>query len=249
MRQGLLRARSVNIEARSQRHPSAGTGGSRHFPVHSSCRPGSVPKHVTRSSATSRRDGRENSHKIQAQGRTEVVLLSGGMDSTTALALACSASLQVSALFVDYGQSSASSEAAAAAAVADHYSVPYRILRLAGLSFSAGEIRGRNALLVHCALVAFPAETGIVIIGIHGGTSYRDCNPDFVTLMQRSFDFHCDGRLAIAAPFADQLKGDVYNLALQLKAPLALTYSCEAGNVPCGRCLSCRDREALLARP
>jgi 7-cyano-7-deazaguanine synthase len=177
-----------------------------------------------------------------------LVLLSGGIDSAAALALICEAGSPAAALYVDYGQAAAASEAKASAAVAAYYRVGYQSVGCSGRSFGAGEIRGRNALLVHLALFAFRGDTGVVVIGIHAGTSYRDCSSDFVRLMQQSYDFHTAGQIALSAPFVDHVKGDVVSLALQLGLPLDLTYSCEAGNEPCGRCLSCQDREAILAR-
>lgn len=180
----------------------------------------------------------------------DVVLLSGGIDSATALALARGQDYPPTALFVDYGQAAASSEAVASASLAAHYRVPHTTLGLDGLRFGSGEILGRNAMLVHVALLATSRSgEGTVTIAIHAGTSYRDCSPDFVDLMQRSYDFHTGGKVVLAAPFIDRHKAEVLALAIDMKVPLSLTYSCEAGNQPCGECLSCRDREVLLAGP
>src|SRR5690348_9820296 len=85
---------------------------------------------------------------------SDTVLLSGGIDSATALALAVKTERQLSTLFVDYGQAAATSERAASGAVAAHYRVHYRTLRLADLSFGTGDIRGRNAFLLHVAMLA-----------------------------------------------------------------------------------------------
>ena len=176
------------------------------------------------------------------------MLLSGGIDSAAALALTRDSGAPTSAFFVDYGQASAAREAQASASLAAHYSVPLKTLRCSGLSFGSGEIRGRNAFLAHAALMAFPNDAGVVVIGIHDGTGYRDCSSDFASLVQRSFDFHTGGRIALATPFIGHFKGDVFNIAVKLGVPLELTYSCEAGVTPCGECLSCRDREILFAR-
>jgi 7-cyano-7-deazaguanine synthase len=150
---------------------------------------------------------------------------------------------------VDYGQAAAASEARASAAVAAYFGVPNKKVDCRSRSFGAGEIRGRNAFLAHLALMAFPGETGVVVLGIHAGTGYRDCDIAFVKLIQQSYDFHTGGQIALAAPFVSQSKGDVVHLAFSLGLPLDLTYSCEAGNVPCGVCRSCGDREAFVARP
>ena len=177
-----------------------------------------------------------------------LVLSSGGIDSSTALALALSEGQDVEALFVDYGQAPAAAEDQAAGSVATHYGIERRRLRLEGLSFGSGEIRARNGFLLHVALLAFPRQAGTVVLGIHGGTPYTDCSEPFVDVMRRSFDFHTGGAINVAAPFVAMDKGAVFGIARELGVPVGLTHSCEEGVRPCGVCLSCRDREALLAR-
>jgi 7-cyano-7-deazaguanine synthase len=178
---------------------------------------------------------------------TSLILLSGGLDSATALAAASRDGASPGALFVVYGQAADLDELRAAAAIADHYSVSLDILKVAGLRFSEGEIRGRNAFLIHSALLAAPPGPTTIIIGIHGGTDYVDCSPEFVELMQRSLAFHTGGEVTLAAPFLDFSKGDIHVLTRKLDVPVELTYSCERGGDPCGECLSCKDRELLRA--
>jgi len=176
-----------------------------------------------------------------------LILLSGGIDSSTALALTKTVGAPLSALFVDYGQAAATSEGRSSAAIAAKYGVEYQCVEFTGPRFGPGEIRGRNAFLLHAALTVLSQPQAVVVIGIHAGTTYRDCTPSFVELMQRSFDFHTDGQVSIATPFLNESKGAVVGLAHQSGVPLEVTYSCEAGNESCGQCLSCRDREVLLA--
>jgi 7-cyano-7-deazaguanine synthase len=176
-----------------------------------------------------------------------VVLLSGGLDSTTLLLFARAQGLDVRALHVDYGQAAASAEQAAVARICAAAEVNLQIVRYAGKTFGPGEIRGRNALLLHVALTEFPADSGIVLLGAHGGTDYRDCTPEFIELMQRSFDFHSDGAISVSAPFVELGKGDVIRLGLDLGIDVGDTYSCEAANQACGQCQSCRDRALVLA--
>ena len=177
----------------------------------------------------------------------EIVLLSGGIDSATVLALASQHGPTPTALFIDYGQAAASAEAAASFAVASHYRSPYRTLTLSGLSFGSGEIRGRNIFLANSALLAFEGSVGTVMIGIHAGTRYKDCSPSFVDLVQQSYDFHTGGAISFSAPLVGRLKADIVGIAAELGVPIEHTYSCETANQPCETCLSCRDREDLLA--
>ncbi len=55
---------------------------------------------------------------------TDTVLLSGGIDSATALALAVKTKRSLSALFVHHAQPAAANESAASVAVALHYPGP-----------------------------------------------------------------------------------------------------------------------------
>jgi 7-cyano-7-deazaguanine synthase len=177
-----------------------------------------------------------------------LVLLSGGIDSATLLAHACQTWPRVESLFVDYGQAAADGERAAAQSFAAAAGVDHREVSFAGPTFGAGEIRGRNAFLIHAALLAWPEQAGAIALGIHGHSVYRDCSPEFASLMQQSLDLHTAGAVQLSTPFITWTKGEVFSLALELGISLDLTYCCEAsGTAPCGTCESCRDRDHLLA--
>jgi 7-cyano-7-deazaguanine synthase len=178
-------------------------------------------------------------------GKSDLVLASGGIDSSALLALARAEGMRPKALFVDYGQAAASAEEAAVAGICSDLGICLQVVRYRSRHFGAGELRGRNAFLLQTALLEFRAPFGTIMMGIHAGTGYRDCSREFVEVMQRSFDFHAGGSISVAAPFIDWTKGDICRLALALDVPIRRTYSCEAGNVPCGRCRSCVDRQAL----
>jgi 7-cyano-7-deazaguanine synthase len=180
---------------------------------------------------------------------TRTVLLSGGVDSTTLLALCAQQDPQgIDALFVDYGQAAADPERAAARAAATTYRATLRELSADIGPVGDGEIQGRNALLVHLALATAGSQPGSILLGIHAGTGYRDCSPAFVQAMQISLDAHRDGALQLTTPFVEWSKAEVYAYARDLGVAFEATYSCESGTVPpCGRCPSCRDRKALDA--
>jgi 7-cyano-7-deazaguanine synthase len=118
-----------------------------------------------------------------------LVLTSGGIDSSTLLALLAKQGSEREALFIDHGQEPVAAEHSAAAAICASYCTPLRVVHYAGTRHGAGEIQGRNAFLVHVALMEFSRSTGTVAIGIHGGTSYKDCTPEFIEVMQRSVNF------------------------------------------------------------
>ena len=175
-----------------------------------------------------------------------LVLASGGIDSSTLLALLSREGTPVHALFLDYGQPAARSEQESVTMLCESLRIPLRCVTYRGARFGAGEIRGRNAFLLHTALLEFDGAAGTVGIGIHAGTAYRDCSPDFLTLMKGTFDFHTGGAISVSAPFIDWTKGDIIALAHELCVPVDLTHSCEVADQPCGTCDSCLDRAFLL---
>lgn len=179
-----------------------------------------------------------------------LVLLSGGIDSTACLDFYLSQNANVTALFLDYGQASASHEVVSAVRVAEHYRVALNLATIVGATpKTSGEVFGRNALLLHFALMEWgPSATGIIAIGIHAGTQYFDCSPSFTAVMQSVFDSYTGGRLLIGTPFLSWSKKDIWDYCRLHRVPLSQTYSCELGNSqPCGKCLSCRDLEILSA--
>jgi 7-cyano-7-deazaguanine synthase len=173
--------------------------------------------------------------------------LSGGIDSAVLLALAHVQATSTAALHVSYGQAAAHAERAAASRVANHFGVGLTVIDHRGQRFGAGEIRGRNAFLLQVALLHLPWTSGTILLGVHAGTDYRDCGEPFLTLMQGVYDFHTDGAVSVAAPFAELLKGDIVRLAADLDVPISLTHSCEASDDPCSDCQSCHDRETILS--
>ena len=175
-----------------------------------------------------------------------MVLSSGGIDSSAAIAIAIDSFERVTGLFVDFGQPAADAEENAHRAIVSHFGIESRRVRYRGSPFTAGEIRGRNAFLLHVGLLEFPTDAGSIIVGIHAGTGYADCSPQFVSTMQHSFDLNTGGRIQVNAPFLHLSKGEVFQLALDRRIPIELTHSCEAGNDQCGSCDSCRDRLLLL---
>lgn len=172
------------------------------------------------------------------------VLLSGGVDSAVVLAMLANRS--PTAVWVDYAQPAAAAERKASQALAGHYAVPWRIVRIGGLEPPAtGMFPARNDLLVAAARTA--AGGSSVAVGVHAGTGYADCSPTWVAAWQSLLDAQDGGRTGLVAPLLELTKADVLSLARDLAVPLALTHSCEASSVPCGRCSSCLDRQGVDA--
>ena len=123
-------------------------------------------------------------------------------DSSTLLWLSAEQGLNPTALFLDYGQPAAEAEGEAVERICSGLGADWRHVRYAGSNFGPGEIRGRNAFLLHTALLEFPSSSGVVALGIHAGTGYADCSPEFIETMQLSYQLHTKGTITPAAPFS-----------------------------------------------
>jgi 7-cyano-7-deazaguanine synthase len=195
-----------------------------------------------------------------------VILLSGGLDSTTLLAHALAAGDEiVSSLTFDYDQRHLK-EIDAAAAVAGHYGVSHKVKTLGDVfgnsaltlgkalpldarfddveKQTATVVPGRNLLFLSLA-VCEACRTGAsgVLFAPHAGDRavYPDCRLEFV----RSVDLAslCGYNVRILAPFIDKDKKWIARRAKELNVPTGLTWSCYAGEeLPCGRCGACVER-------
>ena len=180
-----------------------------------------------------------------------IVLLSGGIDSAACLQFFHTEGLRVRGLHVSHGQPALRQEAIASRSIAAYFRIPFSRVRLAGVKRkAAGEIGGRNALLVATALGELDGGATMVALGIHAGTPYYDCSARFMSTIQLLVDGYCDGRVRVVAPFLDWSKRAVWDFCIERRVPINLTYSCEQGLVqPCGGCQSCGDLETLIAVP
>jgi 7-cyano-7-deazaguanine synthase len=154
-----------------------------------------------------------------------LVLLSGGIDSTACVAYYQSLGYDVSSLFIDYGQPEARLERAAAIAIAEYYVIPLKQLGVLGYKAPEGYVPARNAMLLSAGLMSFDYGYGIIALGIHAGTPYADCSPDFEQAMQRVFDLYSQGRVRIDAPFLHWTKDQIWDYAQMTGVPLVLIQS------------------------
>ena len=213
----------------------------------------------------------------QAEGRPlAVALLSGGLDSATAAALAREAGFRLIGLSFDYGQRHRRElEAAAAVARAleleEHRVLsvdlaawggsaltdPAVALPVAGLSAAipATYVPGRNTVFIALGLSlaeARGAERLVLGVNAVDYSGYPDCRPDYLAAFQRLADLASragrEGRGArLWSPLVDWSKEEIVHQALRLGVPIASTWSCYAGGAqPCGVCDSCRIRDQAL---
>lgn len=174
------------------------------------------------------------------------LLMSGGLDSAACAKLFIDQGLNTSALFIEYGQPAAQLEWTAVQRIAGHYGIGVdRVTVDHQATVGTGEIAGRNIFFVTTALT-FGAGNGAIALGIHAGTGYWDCSPEFIAQASSIVERATNGGRSFLAPFAEWTKRDIFDFAVSRSVPIDMTYSCEAGSPGgCGKCRSCADRRAI----
>ena len=201
-----------------------------------------------------------------------VVLLSGGLDSATALASAVADGFECHSLAVDYGQRHRSelhaAEKVSSALGASSHRVVRVDLRAIGGSALTDEIDvpiqpgegipvtyvpARNTLMLSLALgYAETLEALDLFIGVNAVdySGYPDCRPQFIAafedLCQVATRVGDEGkRFSIHAPLIHLTKAEIIQRGTELGLDYSQTVSCyQADDLgrACGRCDSCRLR-------
>ncbi|MCM3081688.1 7-cyano-7-deazaguanine synthase [Brevibacillus invocatus] len=187
----------------------------------------------------------------KSQTNEVLILLSGGIDSTSLVHYHLSNKEEIAAIYFDYGQLSCEREYQSAIAISKHYDFQLRRVNLGfTIRDQEGEFYCRNALFVLAACSFLENSQSYISIGVHSETPYYDSTPAFIKDTQMILDGYFGGVIRITAPFLEYSKAKVYEYALKEKVPIHLTYSCEMGQQePCGICLSCIDRRMLDEKP
>ncbi|MFJ4627160.1 7-cyano-7-deazaguanine synthase QueC [Streptomyces sp. NPDC088847] len=200
-----------------------------------------------------------------------VIVLSGGMDSTTVTALYRSLGYDLVLLSFDYGQRHVR-ELEAARQIAAHYGAEHHVIDLRSVgalmpgsaltdhtvdvpeghyaepSMRATVVPNRNAIMANIAVGIASARGALVVaLGIHAGDHavYPDCRPVFREALQQSVTAALDGfpTPVIETPFIHFTKTDIARAAVRLDAPIRMSWSCYKGGAKhCGRCGTCVER-------
>jgi len=197
------------------------------------------------------------------------VLLSGGLDSTTALHWAHRCHEVTAVLAFDYGSNHARHELACARWQAGRLGIPYREIDLTSVSryLQSALLGGAEAIPtgdyapenmkqtvvpfrngIFLAIAAGIAESSGaqgIVIAAHAGDHaiYPDCREEFMHAMGEAIRLGTYTKLEILRPFIRYGKGDIAALGAKLGVDFAHTYSCYCGGEKhCGRCATCRER-------
>jgi 7-cyano-7-deazaguanine synthase len=190
---------------------------------------------------------------------TAIALLSGGLDSATAAALAQEAGYRVIGLSFDYGQRHrrellAAAAVASALNLAEHHTIAVNLAAWGGSALTDDTIAvptegvqegvipstyvpGRNTVFIALGLSlaeARGAERLVLGVNAVDYSGYPDCRPDYLEAFQTLADLATkagrEGQGAqLWAPLVSWTKTQIAREALRLDVPIARTWSCYSG--------------------
>jgi 7-cyano-7-deazaguanine synthase len=196
-------------------------------------------------------------------------MVSGGLDSLVALALA-QRDLDIRlVLYFDYGHRARESERASAMAAANFYGLEFREVNLGWLgglspggmrvgadatalaSFDEVWIPNRNGLFISVA-AAFAEAYGsdAIVCGFNReeAAEFPDNSADFVERSTAALQLSTRNAVAIRSDTIDMDKREILRAGADAGAPLSIIWSCyHSGQRMCGRCASCLRLKAALA--
>lgn len=200
-----------------------------------------------------------------------VVLFSGGLDSTTVLALVKSKGYSVHALTIAYGQRHGV-EIQAAQRIAFQMGVRHQLSYVnigawGGSALTdpnidvptepadgvpATYVPARNSVLLAMAMSyaeAIGAEDIFIGVSSVDYSGYPDCRPEYIRAFNAMAAIATKGAMRIHAPLVEMSKADTIRLGRELGVDYALTHSCyqPIDSAACGVCDSCRIRVAAFA--
>jgi 7-cyano-7-deazaguanine synthase len=185
-----------------------------------------------------------------------VLLLSGGLDSTTTLVLAQAQRFEIYALSFAYGQRH-KHELTAAANVAKQYGVKkHRVMQIDLAMFGGSALtadiavpkdRSEKEMAGNIPVTYVPARNTIflsfalawaevlnaydIFIGVNAldYSGYPDCRPEFITAFEKMANLataYGDGKIKIHAPLIAMSKAEIIKKGLALGVDYGLTTSC-----------------------
>jgi len=205
--------------------------------------------------------------------RKAVVVLSGGMDSATALYEALADGYETYAISFDYGQRH-KKELDFARMLCEKNEISHKIVDLTSITelisnsaltgntpvpeghyaqenMKATVVPNRNMIMYSVAIgYAVNLKAEAVFVGVHAGDHpiYPDCRPQFIegldNLARIANEGFCGYGFRIVAPFLNISKTDIVKRGSGLGVPYNLTWSCyKGGEKHCGKCGTCVERK------
>ena len=201
-----------------------------------------------------------------------LVVMSGGLNSTTLAYDLQDQGYQISTVSFDYGQRHSDLELARATYHARGNGWQYDVVNLrdvggrlksallidgdvpeghyAAESMKATIVPNRNAIMLSMACgIAVSRGVPYIATAVHGGDHfiYPDCRPEFIQSLSLAFACGNEEFDAILAPYLDKDKSYIAQKAVDLDYEWQSTYSCyKGGEKHCGRCGTCVERMEAL---
>jgi 7-cyano-7-deazaguanine synthase len=204
-----------------------------------------------------------------------LVLLSGGMDSVTALHFAAREHEVVGAVSFDYGAKHHAKEIPMAAWQAAQAGVPHEVIALdfvnrlfaSDLLQSGGDIPDGHYADANMKRTVVPFRNGIMlsiacglaesrgaealVIAAHSGDHaiYPDCRETFMRSMADAMKHGTYAGIELLRPFIDCDKTEIVRRGVALGVDYAHTWSCyKGGDIHCGKCGTCVERREAFLR-
>ena len=199
-----------------------------------------------------------------------LVLLSGGIDSVTALYWAAKDHEVVGCVSFDYGSKHNHKEIPMAAWHAQKLGVAHEVISLdfvnrlfaSDLLKSGGDIPDghyeepsmkstvvpfRNGIMLSVACgLAESREADALVIAAHSGDHaiYPDCREPFMEAMAAAMKHGTYAGIELLRPFIDCDKTEIVRRGEALTVDYAMTWSCyKGGAIHCGKCGTCVERQ------
>lgn len=197
-----------------------------------------------------------------------LVVLSGGLDSTTVAAKLVADGYDVTAFHISYGCHATDRELQAVQAIADHLAIDLHVLEtdlfqtIGGSTLLQGSgsdavsgqegseyahewVPARNLIMASLA-VAYAEAGGFDLIALGNNLeesgAYPDNEQEFIRALNAVMpNATQEGRrVRFTEPVGNLMKHEIVKLGLEIGAPLHLTYSCyRGGDIHCGTCGPC----------
>lgn len=205
-------------------------------------------------------------NEIQANKKA-VVLLSGGLDSATVLAIARSQGYECYALSLDYGQRhaaelNAASNVAKALGVKLHRVIQLDLRQFGGSALTDDNIDvptweteaipvtyvpARNTIFLSLALAwAETLDASDIFVGVNAVdySGYPDCRPEYIDAFEKMANLATRAgvegdKFSIRAPLIDMSKSQIIQMGNRLGVDYALTVSCYQADADGTACGRC----------
>lgn len=206
------------------------------------------------------------------KGKRALIVLSGGMDSTTML-YEYRADIALAVTFL-YGSNHNEREAECAAWHCRNLGIEHLVIPLGfmGEYFESSLLKGADAIpsghyddanmrstvvpfrngimLAVAAGLAESRHLGVIMLANHSGDHaiYPDCRPEFVEAMGGAIAAGTYDNISLFCPYTGLTKGEICRRGVEMGVDYHRTYSCyRGGERHCGTCGTCTERHEALA--